>query len=254
MEVSTMRKKGWKLVMRAGPLVLLFLVATGLNAFAFLGFGDSARWKEEVLLHDGSKIVVDRSQTRGGQGEIGQSPIKEHSMTFTLPGTKKVITWKDEYSQDVGHSNFDLLALHIKNSTPYIVVSSYGCLAYNKWGRPNPPHVYFRFDGNTWQRIPLQELPSEFKNINLVINASAHQEKLVKKGIAPAEMIRKLNSSLEKDPEYSTILRTPLEKVEEGCPELISYKCNGVHVGWAAPGEFNKDFFEKTCKSRELKN
>jgi hypothetical protein len=160
-----MRKKIWKMVMRAGPLFLLLLAVTVVNASAFLGFGKSESWKEEVLLHDGRKIVVKRWQTHGGRGELGQSPIKEHTLTFNLHGSKKSITWKDEYSEKIGHSNFDLLALHIKNDTPYIVASTYGCLAYNKWGRPNPPYVIFRYDGNQWQRIPLTDLPVEFKTI-----------------------------------------------------------------------------------------
>ena len=217
-----MRKKIWKLVMRAGPLLLLLLAATSMSAYAFLGLGNSASWKEEVLLHDGRKIIVERSQTHGGRGEVGQSPIKEHSMTFTLPGTKKVITWKDEYSEDIGHSNFDMLALHVLNDTPYIVVSLYGCLAYNKWGRPNPPYVIFKYDGNIWQRIPLSELPNEFKEINLVTNASAHEKKLVSKGLASAEMVKELNSSL-KQPELKAIIRTPLEP-KDLCPDYSSQR------------------------------
>ena len=48
--------------------------------------GDS--WQEEVLLHDGRKLLITRSQTYGGRHEIGQpSPIKEHTITFTLPGS-----------------------------------------------------------------------------------------------------------------------------------------------------------------------
>lgn len=104
-------------------------------------------WKEEVLLHDGSKIIATRSQSRGGRGEIGQSPIKEQAITFKMPSSNKSITWKDKYSEDVGHSNFDLLALHILNGTPYITTSPYGPSAYKKWGSPNPPYIFFKHDG-----------------------------------------------------------------------------------------------------------
>jgi hypothetical protein len=213
----------WKMsnmVLRAGPLLVLILAVTNMNAFAFLGFGDSASWKEEVLLHDGRKIVVERMQTRGGRGEIGQSPIKEHSISFTLPGSRKVITWKDEYSQDVGHSNFDLLALHVLNDISYIVVSTYGCLAYNKWNRPNPPYVIFKYDGKEWQRIPLSELPPEFKDINLIINASAHEKELVSMGMTSPEKVKKFNSSLTQ-PELKSIIREPLEQ-KDLCPDYSS--------------------------------
>lgn len=128
---------------RFAKFAVLLMVGVSMDANAELfGFG-STSWKEEVLLHDGSKIVVERSQSRGGRHEIGQSSsVKEHEITFTLPGTNKSVTWKDEYSEDIGHSNFDLLALHILNGTPYIAAAPFGCLSYNKWGRPNPPYVF----------------------------------------------------------------------------------------------------------------
>lgn len=204
-----------------------------MDAFGFLGFGKTASWKEEVLLHDGSKIVVERWQKHGGRGEVGQSPIKEHTITFTLPGTKQVITWKDEYSEDVWRSNFVLVALHILNATPYIITTTYGCLAYNKWGRPNPPYVIFKLEGNEWKRIQLPELPLEFKNINLVINPSSDEKKLVSHGVASAEIVKELNSSLTQEA-YKTIIRTPLKPGSLGvnCEELIYYK-----GAWIGPGD-----------------
>jgi len=226
------KKRG---MVKAGLLFLVLILMGGVpHAHAFLGFGNSASWKEEVLLHDGGKIVVTRSQTRGGRGEVGQSPIKEHSITFTPSGEEKAITWKDEYSEDVGHSNFDLLALHLLNNTPYIVASSYGCLAYNKWGRPNPPYIVFKYDGTVWQRIPLSEIPVEFTAINLVINASAHEKKLLDQGVVSAAMVEKFNSSLTQ-PYLKTILRTPLVPGSIGvsCKEMISDGKNGwLGLGW----------------------
>jgi len=146
-------------------LTMLLAALAGCMALAGgnpLGLGDS--WREEVLLHDGSKIIVKRSQSYGGRHEIGQSPpIKEQDITFTAPGSGKSITWKSEYSEDIGRANFQLLALHILNGTPYVVAAPNLCLAYNKWGRPNPPYVFFKYDGETWQRIPLTEFPAQFK-------------------------------------------------------------------------------------------
>jgi hypothetical protein len=215
-------------------IIILLLVVASSTAFGFMGGGGPASWKEEVLLHDGTKIVVERSQTRGGRGEVGQSPIREQSIKFTLPGSNKNITWKDEYSKDVGHSNFDLLALQILNGTPYIAVSPYGCLAYNKWDRPNPPYVFFMFDGNVWQRISLSDSPPEFNEANLVINASAHEKKLVSQGFVSAVMIRKLNSSLSKQEQFKVIMREPLKPGSAGvsCPESVYHK-----GAWVSPGD-----------------
>jgi hypothetical protein len=207
-------------------LLLILILVLGVTNMTACGFLDSASWKEEVLLHDGSKIIVERWQKHGGRHEPGQEPgIKEHTITFTLSGTKKVITWKDDYSKEIGHSNFDLAAMHILNGIPYLITTADGCLAYNKWGRPNPPYVIFKYEGNAWKRIGLPELPMEFKNINLVINPMAHEEKLVSLGLATAEMIEKFNNSLIYNHEqYKTIIRRPLKPGSLGvsCPDWSS--------------------------------
>jgi len=217
-----------------GLLVTLLIMGISMDAFGFLGFGNSVSWQEEVLLHDGQKIIVERSQSYGGRHEIGQSaPIKEQKIAFTLAGTKKAITWSSEYSKDIGRANFDLLALHILNGTPYIVASPNMCLSYNKWGRPNPPYVFFKYDGATWQRISLEEFPVEFKTTNVTIETKGYEEKLVNHGLVSAERVRNLNNSLSQ-PEYKTILREPLtkERINEMCEERVYYK-----GAWVGPGD-----------------
>jgi hypothetical protein len=214
----------------------------------FLGFGGDS-WKEEVLLHDGSKMVVERSQSYGGQHEIGQPPpIKEHTISFMLPNTNTTITWTSEYGEDLGRTNFHLLAVHVLNSTPYIVAEPNLCLSYNKWGRPNPPYVFFKYDGQVWQRIPLEEVPAEFTTLNVAISLDTrHVQEMVRLGVVPAGNIRQRNSRLPQ-PEYKALLREPVKVGSEGsavnCEEMIHYKC-----GWISPqGAFGRDFMDKTCK------
>lgn len=191
--------------------------------------GSSTSWKEEVLMYDGSKIVVERSQTYGGRHEIGQSPpIKEHTISFSLPNASKTLTWTSEYGEGLGRTNFNLLALDIANGTPYLVVEPNLCLSYNKWGRPNPPYVIFKYDGKTWQRILLSELPAEFKAINLIVNNGREEDierAASKLGYVSAGGVQKINSSLTQ-PEYKTILREPLtkERIDQMCEERVLYK------------------------------
>ena len=168
-------------------LGLLLMMGVSLSAEAGLfGFGGTS-WKEEVLLHDGQKIIVKRSQSYGGRGEVGQSPIKEHTISFELPNSNKTIIWVSEYGEDLGRTNFNLLAVHVLNGTPYIVASPNLCLSYNKWGRPNPPYVFFKYDGKEWQRIQLAEFPAEFKTINVALDIRGRQvEELEKIGLASA--------------------------------------------------------------------
>jgi hypothetical protein len=210
---------------RITKLGLIFMMGASMNTNAGLfGFGGDS-WKEEVLLHDGQKIIVKRSQSYGGRHEVGQSsPIKEHTISFTLPNSNKTIKWTSEYSDDVGRANFNLLALHILNGTPYVVADPNLCLSYNKWGRPNPPYVLFKYDGNAWQRIQMSELPLEFKTINVSLDIRGRQvEELVEMGKVSAEQIKQRNAHTE-IPQFKTILREAYPGAGGGCEVLIKYK------------------------------
>ena len=231
-------------------IALILTLGVSMNADAGLfGFGGTS-WKEEALLHDGSKIIVKRSQSYGGRHEVGQSsPVKEHTISFKLPDSGKTATFKSEYSQDVGRANFNLLALHVLNGTPYIVASPNLCLSYNKWGRPNPPYVFFKYDSKAWQRIQDNEFPAEFKSINLIVNngREEHIERAANKlGYVPAEGVRQINSSLTQ-PEYKTILREALskERINEMCAPMVHYKCGWF--GTNPDGTLNKEFADHMC-------
>lgn len=219
----SMLRNGLRLV------ISILTLGTSMSANAgWFGVGGTS-WKEEVLLHDGSKIMVERSQSYGGRHEIGQSPpVKEHTIIFTLPNSNKTIRWTSDYGEDLGRTNFNLLALHVLNGTPYLIVEPNLCLSYNKWGRPNPPYVFFKHDGKIWQRIQLAELPPEFKMINLIVNNGREEdiEKAARRlGYVSVENVEQINSSLPQ-PEYKTILREalPKERINQMCEERVLYK------------------------------
>lgn len=213
---------------------LTLILAVSLTA---CGLGKSS-WKEEVRLHDGSKIVVTRTQIHGGIGELGQSPISEQTISFTLPSSNQLITWQDKHGNDISRANFDLRAIHILNGVPYIITSPNLCLSYNKWGRPNPPYVYFKYVGNTWQRIKLSELPKEFITFNVVQNnIYKGEETLLKLGYVSADKVKELNGK----PEFNAIQREP-EKLpldpargsNVGCDVMVRYR-DGEHIMWTSP-------------------
>ena len=216
---------------------------------------DASTWREEVLLHDGNKIIIKRSQSYGGLHEISQAPpIKEHTITFTLPNTNKTIKWKSEYSEDVGRANFDLLALHVMDGVPYIIATPNLCLSYNKWGRPNPPYVLFKYVGKEWERIPLAELPPEFKTVNVDYGMPWDVRSQIadfgKGDLLTAETIQKHNENNK--PEFKSILRGPLKDTGYGrCAEMIY-----TNDGWESLGFFRSkrslDACLKYCDRREV--
>jgi hypothetical protein len=214
-----------------------------------MGRSGADTWKEEVLLHDGQKIVVERSQTYGGRHEIGQPvPAKEHTIRFALPNSNTPISWTSEYGEELGRTNFNLLALHIKQGTPYLVAEPNLCLSYNKWGRPNPPYIFFKHDGKEWQRIPLSDVPVAFKAINLIVNNGRLpeiKESSKETGYVPYEAVMKINENL-RQPELKVILREPLEGAGRDCGEMIS---NGKGV-WLGVGWFSRQPTYGACMNQ----
>lgn len=222
---------------RIAQLGLILMLSVSMSACS------SISWKEEVQLHDGSRIIAKQSQSRGGTSEIGQpSPINQEKITFTVPKTDKTYSFTSEYSADIDAMDFHLLALHILDETPYLVVKSNGCLSYNKWGRPNPPYVIFKYEVSGWKRIPLQELPTEFKEINLMVNGYNPYELTVKErdaSVLPAELIKKLNGKFTQS-EYHSILRVPIKGGDADCPVMVPFE-----EGWASPS-----YVERTIRQR----
>lgn len=212
---------------------------------------DTMTWKEEVLLHDGNKIIVTRTHTYDPKGmrEIGQpDPLKESTLTFTVPETKQTVMWKSDFGRAYQDS-LALLMLDFVNNTPYIATKPAGCLSYNKWGRPNPPHVFFKYD-KEWKRIPLEEFPAEFEELNVILSPAANerikkeiQEWTRRAGFVSVENIKKLN----RDSYLHTIIRAPVTSgignMAASCGEMI-YDGKG---GWIGMGWFRKQPSYEAC-------
>lgn len=221
-----------------------------LGAFLLSGCGSPGRWREEVQLHDGTRIVVDRYQSYGGIREATQSPpIATQEIEFTVPVTRKSYRFKSEYSADVGRANLLMVGLHILNNTPHLITVPHLCLAYNKWGRPNPPYVIFKHDGVSWQLIPLEELPAEFKEINLVVSTKNKEEKFNEQFVVTAEAVRKFNSSLPQ-PQYRSILREAIKVAHLDCGEM-TYDGRG---GWVGIGWFRDQPSYEACLKYCVRN
>lgn len=212
-------------------------------------------WQEEVLLHDGRTIVVERSQTYGGRHEIGQSvPAKEHTIRFKLPNTNNTVTWTSEYGEGLGRTNFNLLALHVKKDTPYLIVEPNLCLSYNKWGRPNPPYLIFKWEANAWNRIEIATLPPEFTTINLIVNNSRIeeiQENGKATGYVPAAYVKVMNGRLPQ-PEYRSILREPMANGGSSCRlEFTNGKGRWLGADWFSE-EPNFASCQQVCVQKEF--
>lgn len=193
----------------------------------FFAWGE-ASWKEEVLLHDGNKIIIERFVNLGGYPTIDSHERQDldETVTFTLPGTNKEITWKTDFRDSKPEPNsLNLLALDIINGIPYIATYPAGCIAYNKWKRPNPPYIFFKYDGNVWKQIPLEEFPSEISKVNVIVGRPPAE---LQKPFYIAEQVYGENNRGNMNETYKKIIRTSMKGV--GCPEEV-YGGNGKWYG-----------------------
>lgn len=213
---------GHGLLKRITKLGLLLMMGVSMSAC-------SKDWKEEVLLHDGNKIIVERVQNLGSRPtwESRERAILDETITFSLPGTHQKIVWSMSFRDDVPEPNgVNVVLLGIVNSAPYIAGYPAGCIAYNKWKRPNPPHILFKFEGDQWKRITLAEFPPQLVQANVIVGGPPAEGI---KSFYSVEQVNAENHDID-TPEYKTILREPV-KGWVGCPELVR-----VEGGWVSPG------------------
>ena len=203
---------------------------TKLGLFLMIGISMTAcskSWKEEVLLHDGRKIIVERIQKLGSRPtlESRERQILDETITFSIPEMHQKVTWTMSFRDDVPEPNgVNVVALGIVNNVPYLAGYPAGCIAYNKWSRPNPPQIFYKYEGNHWTRISLAEFPLQVTRANVIVGGPPAE------GIKPFYTVEQVNEE-NRDihtPEYKTILREAVKPGADGssvnCIELVLYK------------------------------
>jgi len=230
---------------RIVKLGLILTMGVSMSANAGL-FGHTMNWKEEVLLHDGSKIIAERHYNLGGYPAIEsqERAALDMTVTFNLPGTNKKIVWKNDFRDSEPEPNsLNLIRLDVVKGVPYIATYPAGCIAYNKWGRPNPPQILFKYENDQWKRITLAELPSELINTHANVIVGRPAAKLLK-SFYTVEGVNAENRDIDEGP-YKTILREAVANAGGRCEPMVHYKCGWF--GTRPDGTFNKEFADRMC-------
>jgi hypothetical protein len=185
---------------------LILMVPIGLNAHA--ANNEYVSWQEEVQLHDGGKLMVWISQ-RGGIARGKRIKLAEQVISFKAPGIEKPITWRSKYG--AYKENLKLLAVDMVGKDVYIVTTIFGMDSL--WGHPNPPYVFYKFDGEKLQRIPLEDFPQEITEANIVIDTVKNLNALTTGEVITADKIKAMNEAQKNAmrPYWLTFTRTPLE-------------------------------------------
>lgn len=228
-----------------GLLVAILIMGTSMNALGFLGFGNSVSWKEEVLLHDGQKIIVERVHNLGSRPtlESRERQILDETIIFSIPGTHQKIIWTMSFRNDVPEPNgINVVVLDIVNNVPYIGGYPAGCIAYNKWKRPNPPQILFKFDSGQWKRVALADFPQQIRQANVIVGGPPAEGL---KSFYTVEQVNDENRDIH-TPEYKTILREPVRGGSgiTSCEELVLYKGS-----WIMPNDpIARDILDRRSK------
>lgn len=221
----------------AGLALISLTACAGLHA----DIGHTMSWKEEVKLHDGQMIVVERFYNLGGYPAIeshNRSPLGK-TLTFTLPGSSKEIVWKTVFNNSPELNSLGPLLLDVVEGIPYLATSPAGCIAYNKWGRPNPPYVLFKYTDEAWQRIPLGAFPPMLVHSNLM----SRPDLRVLKPYYTLDQVKEQMQGRNIAPEARSILREAVPSTGRRCGEMV-YDGKG---GWIGVGWFRKQPSYEAC-------
>ena len=137
--------------------VLLFAVP-----LALCGCDNIYTWNEQVEIHDGRVIIVERTDVfdpAWGNPEAGpRGKFKEARLKFLEPATTE---WRSEIPP---------IAVDVWNANAYVVIALRGAGYCERYGNPNPPFVYFRFAPDRgWVQLVI-----DTKSVRTRVGASVH--------------------------------------------------------------------------------
>jgi hypothetical protein len=192
-----------------GLLVAMLLVACGKPA-------EHLAWKQEVPLHDGRVVVLDRLSTIGAKDPfLGNLRMEtEQTLAFTHPDTGQRIEWKLP-------KGLQPYMLDFEGGVPYYVFYAHTVGDYNNWNCPNPPYMVFKYTDEQWRQIAFAELPAPFINRNLFEMAKSNEPYIVN-GIATQESLHQYIGT--KHPDRKIIGREKVNPIAKGCDDDVLVK------------------------------
>jgi len=159
----------------------LLLVSAG---FYYLLSPNTFYWYEEAKQDDGSIVLVKKIASASGldSGWFGGEPgvnsygYRFPKVEFEGPKAGETIRWDPFQLYDIAEkikgkeTAYQLFpyALHFHNHVPYMFATFFPSYAYHDWGCPIPPYIVWRWEGDYWQRIRLDEVPVRFRRRNLL--------------------------------------------------------------------------------------
>lgn len=213
--VPAKRRSGWLVLLAILAVIVVFGVQMCTPA--------TYRWKEEVRLHDGRLIVVERTRVMSGSREPFRSAtVGKWTLAFENPDKPgKKIAFE-------AHGGAAPMLLGFIGSVPYVVINPRRGDAQYFYKCPHPPYIFFRYDGE-WKRIELRDFPRELVARNLPNDTPEYEARSRKWGVITSLEMQKLLEIVKR--ENSVGITRP------NGDETI-YDCNrpgALHAGRSTP-------------------
>lgn len=158
-------------------------------------FGQATyRWKEEVQLHDGRVIVIERSVRTGEVPvELGQRPAESDDVLTFKGADGRTITW-------AGGKPFYPIILDFSDTVPYVVATGRTGTDYERNGCPRPPYFFFRYRNGLWERMRYEEFPRAIRQRNLAANPTYEYgaKQAVNRGLVTLADVKKSHFGLDR--------------------------------------------------------
>jgi len=149
-------------------------------------------WKEEILLHDGRKIIAQREDVEGGWAEPGQSgSAQKRTITFPDPD----IPSKQYTHQITGSSNY--LLLDFENGVPWLIVYV-GPFSFDTKCPVDTYETFTQING-AWRSVSYSTLPKRFNKPNMATTYTPDMPDLRRHGkILTADEINRIIAAKKK--------------------------------------------------------
>jgi hypothetical protein len=131
-----------------GILLTVAVSAVALLLFIAAWLSKTVSFDEEVLLSDGRRIVVKRSEhlARACEGFSCDWSLEKARIQLTLPGRNAPL-WEAEHLQPV--------LLDMDGAGRIVIVALPAtCGEHVRLNKPVPPYIHFELDGAAWKRTP----------------------------------------------------------------------------------------------------
>lgn len=177
--------------------------------------GKTIDWKQEVKLHDGRVIVVDRQSNQESMSIPVRGILESwQQISFIHPASGERIVW--DLPKGLG-----LWMLDIEDGKIWTVLKPQSVADYNNWSCPSPPWIVFRWQAGRWQQVSMGELPGVLTTPNTLAAAASDNPVSENKFVS----VEKFGGYLARlDPEFRTISREKVNPIAHGCHESVLHK------------------------------